>query len=170
MVTQPTISKPIQSGDWRFSKYISHPISSMQVPWDQWWVSDSLLWLYISPQPASLTQLWQHKDYLVPGYDLLNEVHWLYKQLKGITDVTLSWVKGHHNGEKIDTTFTQWWSSVLSIWFYHPRSRELQSKLNCYWPSHCWGINLIWSLHSNLQSIILPQGTTHCNSLASRDM
>ncbi len=41
------------------------------------------------------------KDYLVPDYDLMNEGHSLYKQLKGLTNANLSWVKGHHNGGKL---------------------------------------------------------------------
>jgi hypothetical protein len=47
------------------------------------------------------------KDFLVANYDLLNEGHSLYKQLKDLTDISLTWVKGHHSGEKNDTAQTQ---------------------------------------------------------------
>lgn len=40
------------------------------------------------------------KDFLFPDYDLLNEGCLLLKQLKDVTSVSLSRVKGHYNREK----------------------------------------------------------------------
>lgn len=58
---------------------------------------------------SALNQLWRNtysglKDFLAPDYDLLNEGRSLYKQLKEVITVTLSWVRGHHKGEKVYNT------------------------------------------------------------------
>ncbi len=39
------------------------------------------------------------KDFLVAAFDLLNEGRILLKCLKDTTQVTISWVKGHNNGD-----------------------------------------------------------------------
>ncbi len=57
--------------------------------------SKSALNQFLRPNYGSI------KDYLVADYDLLNEGRSLYKQLKDFTDISLTWVKGHHSGKKM---------------------------------------------------------------------